>query len=94
MSWNAMYVCLKCTFFFSLPNWALMEIYMCIKTRIIDLEKTTRWNEFHRLITLVVFTDSHTRRHIAMSLKANIRWKEIVILENSAKTSWTGDAND
>lgn len=28
-----------------------------------------------------------------MSFKANIRWKEIVNLENSAKTSLTGDAN-
>lgn len=73
--------------FFFLPNWALMEIRRAC--RIIDVEEDTKWVFLLTRTDYIscVFTVSHAERHKTVSLKANIRWNEIVMLENSTKTS-------
>lgn len=78
--------------FFFLPNWALMEIRCAC--RIIDLEDT-KWVFLLTQTDYIscVFTVSHAKRHKTVSLKANIRWNKIAMLENSTKTSLADDAD-
>lgn len=80
--------------FFFLPNWALMEIRRAC--RIIDVKEDTKWVFLLTQTDYIscVFTVSHAKRHKTVSLKANIRWNKIAMVENSTKTSLADDAND